>query len=245
MAGRGGRASGGWLLRHTPSLTPAALELRAPGRGDRGDPALVEDFYARRAGRARAGLSRRGAHRPRRRARAPGLVRGGRPTSSSPTAPTVLAGTAPGEVALAARPDAGWIARGRPARGARRRRARARRPRAHRARDGVRPSHRRPRRRARGVRARLGGLSASPPPRARAGAASRRHVVHALTTWAARAARGALSPGRAPTRRRTPSTRAPASRAHTAITTGLAPGRRAPSRARAACAAPGRPRPGR
>ena len=101
----------GWLLRHTPSLTRRRSNSALPVGDAHGDPALVEDFYARRGGaRARAGLARRGVDEPRRRAGAAVAGRArARPTSSSPTR-AVLARTTPGDVALAARPDAGWVA---------------------------------------------------------------------------------------------------------------------------------------
>src|SRR4051812_1361310 len=75
----------GWLLRYTPSLTRRRSNSALP-LADHPDPALVEDFYARRGARAlvqvspaeeRAGLD---AELARRGGRAKG-----RPTSSSPT----------------------------------------------------------------------------------------------------------------------------------------------------------------
>ena len=40
----------GWLLRHTPSLTRRRSNSALALDGDHGDPAVVEDFYARRGG---------------------------------------------------------------------------------------------------------------------------------------------------------------------------------------------------
>jgi hypothetical protein len=42
----------GWLLRHTPSLSRRRSNSALPVGAAHGDPALVEDFYARRGGRA-------------------------------------------------------------------------------------------------------------------------------------------------------------------------------------------------
>ena len=42
----------GWLLRRTPSLTRRRSNSALPVREGHGDPALVEDFYARRGARA-------------------------------------------------------------------------------------------------------------------------------------------------------------------------------------------------
>ena len=64
----------GWLLRHTPSLTRRRSNSALPlGGRPRRPGARGGLLRAPRSARARAGLSRRGAHRPRRRARAPGL----------------------------------------------------------------------------------------------------------------------------------------------------------------------------
>ena len=188
----------GWLLRHTPSLTRRRSNSALPVCGDRGDLACVEDFYARRGARAlvqvspaeertgstpssRAGAGRRGGHRrPRRRADA------------------VLAATAPGDGGArrpARRGLGGGVGglRGAPGR----RRARPRRPRAHRARDGIRPGHRRPRRRAGGVRARLGGPVLRGHRRERAPARRRGPRGPRLDDVGRRARRAApLSPGR-------------------------------------------------
>jgi N-acetylglutamate synthase len=101
----------GWLLRHTPSLTPRRSNSALPLDGDHGDPALVADFYARRGARAlvqvspaeeRAGLDAALAGR--------GWTREGPTDVLVADAGAALAATAPGEVALADRPDRGWIA---------------------------------------------------------------------------------------------------------------------------------------
>ena len=149
----------GWLLRHTPSLTRRRSNSALPVGDAHGDPALVEDFYARHGGRAlvqvspaeartsldselaRAGLVERGADRRPRRRRGDGpcphRARGGR----ARRAPAPGLGGGLGGV------------RGAP----RRRRARARGARAHRAGERVRPGRRGPGRRPGRVRARLGG----------------------------------------------------------------------------------------
>jgi ribosomal protein S18 acetylase RimI-like enzyme len=102
---------GGWLLRHTPSLTRRRSNSALPLGGDHGNPALVEDFYARRGTRAlvqvspaegRTGLDAELAGR--------GWTREGPTDVLVADAGAALAATAPGEVALADRPDAGWIA---------------------------------------------------------------------------------------------------------------------------------------
>jgi GNAT superfamily N-acetyltransferase len=118
----------GWLLRHTPSLTRRRSNSALP-LADDPDPALVEDFYARRGARAlvqvspaeeRTGLD---AELARRKwtwegatdvlvaeadavlaATAPGRA----PTAAA--AGAVPAATAPGQVTIGERPDAGWIA---------------------------------------------------------------------------------------------------------------------------------------
>jgi N-acetylglutamate synthase len=41
-----------WLLRHTPSLTRRRSNSALPVGDAHGDPALVEEFYARHGGRA-------------------------------------------------------------------------------------------------------------------------------------------------------------------------------------------------
>ncbi|MGZ6672961.1 MAG: GNAT family N-acetyltransferase [Solirubrobacteraceae bacterium] len=101
----------GWLLRHTPSLTRRRSNSALPLAGDRGDPALVEDFYARRGARAlvqvspaeeRGGLD---AELERR-----GWTRDGTTDVLVAGAGAALAGTAPGEVALTDRPNADWVA---------------------------------------------------------------------------------------------------------------------------------------
>jgi GNAT superfamily N-acetyltransferase len=101
----------GWLLRHTPSLTRRRLNSALPVGDARGDPALVEDFYARRGGRALVQVSPAEAWT----SLDEELARRGW-SSEGPTdvlvadTSTVIARTGPGDVALAARPDAGWIA---------------------------------------------------------------------------------------------------------------------------------------
>ena len=101
----------GWLLRHTPSLTRRRSNSAMPLGGDHGDPALVEDFYARRGARAlvqvspaeeRPGLDAELAGR--------GWTREGPTDVLVADAGVALAATAPGDVALVDRPDAGWIA---------------------------------------------------------------------------------------------------------------------------------------
>ena len=101
----------GWLLRHTPSLTRRRSNSALP-LGDAGDGlSVVEDFYAGRGARPRvqvspaeeradldAELARRGWSRD---GPTDVLVAG---------VDAVLARTAPGEVALAARADAAWVA---------------------------------------------------------------------------------------------------------------------------------------
>ena len=101
----------GWLLRHTPSLTRRRSNSALPLAGDDGEPALVEDFYARRGARAlvqlspaeeRSGLDAELDGR--------GWTREGPTDVLVADAGAVLARTAPGAVALADRPDAGWVA---------------------------------------------------------------------------------------------------------------------------------------
>jgi GNAT superfamily N-acetyltransferase len=101
----------GWLLRHTPSLARRRSNSALPLAGDHGDPAVVEDFYAHRGVRAlvqvapaeeRAGLDAELARR--------GWTPDGATDVLVADAGAALAATAPGEVALADRPDAGWIA---------------------------------------------------------------------------------------------------------------------------------------
>jgi ribosomal protein S18 acetylase RimI-like enzyme len=127
----------GWLLRHTPSLTRRRSNSALP-LADHPDPALVEDFYARRGARAlvqvspaeeRTGLDAELARRGWTRegptdvlvadadavlaATAPGAVLAATAPGAvlAATAPdAVLAATTPDAVALADRPDAGWIA---------------------------------------------------------------------------------------------------------------------------------------
>jgi GNAT superfamily N-acetyltransferase len=101
----------GWLLRHTPSLTRRRSNSALPVGDAHGDPALVEDFYARRGGRALVQVSPAEAWT----SLDSELVRRGW-SSEGPTdvlvadAGAVLARTTPGAVALAPRPDAGWVA---------------------------------------------------------------------------------------------------------------------------------------
>jgi len=101
----------GWLLRHTPSLTRRRSNSALALDGHHGDPAVVEDFYARRGERALVQVSPAEA----RTALDADLARRGW-TREGPTdvlvaqAGPALAATRPGEVALADRPDAGWIA---------------------------------------------------------------------------------------------------------------------------------------
>ena len=101
----------GWLLRHTPSLSRRRSNSALALGGDFADPALVEDFYARRASRAlvqvapaeqRTGLDAELAAR--------GWTREGPTDVLVADAHAALAATRPGDVALADRPDAGWIA---------------------------------------------------------------------------------------------------------------------------------------
>lgn len=101
----------GWLLRHTPSLTRRRSNSALPLSGDHGDLACVEDFYARRGARAlvqvspaeeRTGLDAELTRR--------GWTSEGATDVLVADADAVLAATAPGEVALTDRPDAGWIA---------------------------------------------------------------------------------------------------------------------------------------
>ena len=100
----------GWLLRYTPSLTRRRSNSALPLAGQP-DPGPVEDFYARRGARAlvqvcpaeeRTGLDAELARRE--------WTREGATDVLVADADAVLAATAPGAVALADRPDAGWIA---------------------------------------------------------------------------------------------------------------------------------------
>lgn len=101
---------GGWLLRHTPSLTRRRSNSALLLSGDHGDLARVEDFYARRGARAlvqvapaeqRAGLDSELARR--------GWAPDGATDVLVADAGAVLAATAPGSVILADRPEAGWV----------------------------------------------------------------------------------------------------------------------------------------
>jgi GNAT superfamily N-acetyltransferase len=101
----------GWLLRHTPTLARRRSNSALPV-GDRdGDLALVEDFYARRGGRALVQVSPAEAwtsldsELARR-----GWSSEGRTDVLVAGTGAVLACTQAGEVALAARPDASWVA---------------------------------------------------------------------------------------------------------------------------------------
>ena len=101
----------GWLLRHTPSLSRRRSNSALPVGDGCGDPAVVEDFYARRCGHALVQVSPAEA----RTSLDSELARRGW-SSEGPTdvlvadAELVLARTAAGDVALAPRPDAGWVA---------------------------------------------------------------------------------------------------------------------------------------
>jgi GNAT superfamily N-acetyltransferase len=101
----------GWLLRHTPSLTRRRSNSALALDGHHGDPAVVEHFYARRGERALVQVSPAEA----RTTLDAELARRGW-TREGPTdvlvaqAGAALAATRPGSVALADRPDAGWIA---------------------------------------------------------------------------------------------------------------------------------------
>jgi ribosomal protein S18 acetylase RimI-like enzyme len=102
----------GWLLRHTPTLTRRRSNSALP-LGDAGahDSAVVEDFYARRGARAlvqiapaeaRSGLDARLARR--------GWSTSGPTDVLVAATDRVLARTVPGEVAIAPRADADWVA---------------------------------------------------------------------------------------------------------------------------------------
>jgi GNAT superfamily N-acetyltransferase len=101
----------GWLLRHTPALSRRrSNSALAHGSGEL-DPAVVEDFYARRGRRAlvqiapaeaRAGLDDELARR--------GWSTEGPTDVLAADAATVLERMAPGDVTLAPRPDAHWVA---------------------------------------------------------------------------------------------------------------------------------------
>jgi N-acetylglutamate synthase len=108
----------GWLLRHTPSLTRRRSNSALP-LADRPDPALVEDFYARRGARAlvqvspaeeRTGLDAELARREWTREGATDVLVAAADVVLAATAPDAVLATAPGAVALTDRPDAGWIA---------------------------------------------------------------------------------------------------------------------------------------
>jgi ribosomal protein S18 acetylase RimI-like enzyme len=108
----------GWLLRHTPSLTRRRSNSALP-LADRPDPALAEDFYARRGARAlvqvspaeeRTGLDAELARRGWTREGATDVLVADADAVLAATAPGAVLATAPGAVALTDRPDAGWIA---------------------------------------------------------------------------------------------------------------------------------------
>jgi GNAT superfamily N-acetyltransferase len=101
----------GWLLRHTPSLARRRSNSALPLAHDHGDTAVVEDFYAHRGACAlvqvapaerRAALDDELARR--------GWSREGETDVLLADAGTVLARTAPGDVALARRPEPAWVA---------------------------------------------------------------------------------------------------------------------------------------
>jgi arginase len=101
----------GWLLRHTPSLTRRRSNSALPVGEGYGDLARVEDFYARRGIRplvqvspaeARTSLDAALARR--------GWAREAPTDVLVADATAVLARTAPGAVAVAARPDVDWVA---------------------------------------------------------------------------------------------------------------------------------------
>jgi GNAT superfamily N-acetyltransferase len=102
----------GWLLRHTPSLARRRSNSALPV-GDGADPQVVEDFYASRAARARVQVSPAEAHTglDGELARL-GWAREGETDVLGAVLRRVLAGTTPGAVAVAVapRPDPGWIA---------------------------------------------------------------------------------------------------------------------------------------
>jgi GNAT superfamily N-acetyltransferase len=102
----------GWLLRHTPSLARRRSNSALPV-GDGADPQVVEDFYASRAARARVQVSPAEAHTglDGELARL-GWAREGETDMLGAELGRVLAGTTPGAVAVAVapRPDPGWIA---------------------------------------------------------------------------------------------------------------------------------------
>ena len=176
----------GWLLRHTPSLTRRRSNSALPLGDAGGGLSVVEDFYAGRGARPRVQVSP-----AEERAGLDAELDGRGWSRDGPTdvlvadVDAVLAHAQPGAVALAraSRPRLGGGLGG--VRGApRRRRACPRGARAHRAGGRLCARGRRPRRRARGLRARLGGALLRRHA-AGAGARHRRHVVHGLARWAA------------------------------------------------------------
>ena len=101
----------GWLLRHTPSLTRRRSNSALPVGGGDPDPALVEDFYARRGARALVQVSPTEAWMSLDAA----LAADGW-SSEGPTdvlvadSATLLSRATPGDVTLTARPGARWVA---------------------------------------------------------------------------------------------------------------------------------------
>jgi ribosomal protein S18 acetylase RimI-like enzyme len=101
----------GWLLRHTPSLTRRRSNSALPLDDGSGDLAVVEDFYARRAARARVQVSPAEEHR---RLDAELARRGW--SRNAPTdvlvadVDAVLERTKPGAVGLSGHLEPGWVA---------------------------------------------------------------------------------------------------------------------------------------
>ena len=100
----------GWLLRHTPSLTRRRSNSALPVGGATATWHCRGLLRAPRGSRARAGLPRRGVDEPRLRAGRRGWSSEGPTDVLVADSATVLARPQPGEVALAERPDAGWVA---------------------------------------------------------------------------------------------------------------------------------------
>jgi GNAT superfamily N-acetyltransferase len=100
----------GWLLRHTPSLTRRRSNSALPVGGGDPDPALVEDFYARRGTRALVQVSPAEAWASLDAALATeGWTSEGATDVLVADSATVLARTGPGDVRLTAHPDADWL----------------------------------------------------------------------------------------------------------------------------------------